>query len=75
MKQQQKVKKKKAKAVKDIVNYMSSVMDISKQHINEDYGYSIHPEQKKKRLYDEIFSRNKFNYQQIISFEKKKEQF
>lgn len=57
------------------MNNFYSVMDLSKQQFLEDFNYCTNPEEKKKRLYEEILARNKFNCQQILEFEAKKDEF
>lgn len=49
---------------------MHSTMDISKQQFMDDV-VTLNPKEKYKKLYDEIFIRNKFNREQIIAFEAK----
>lgn len=51
-----------------------STMELSKQQFMEDMVFT-HPEDKKKKLYEEILSRNKFNREQILSFEAKKSEY
>lgn len=45
-------------------------MELSKHQYNDDETIPI--EEKKKKLYEEIMSRNKFNLEQILAFEAKK---
>lgn len=54
---------------------MYSIMDLSKQQFMDDINYGGNQDEKKKRLFEEIFSRNKFNHEQILEFESKKEEF
>jgi hypothetical protein len=48
-------------------------MDLSKQLIDDIVVGN--PQEKFVRLYQEIFTRNKFNYEQIMAFESKKDDF
>lgn len=43
-----------------MVTTLYSTMDISKQQLNEDMIFR-HPEEQRKKLYEEIMSRNKLN--------------
>lgn len=45
-------------------------MQLSKYQYNDDETIPV--EEKKKKLYEEILSRNKFNLEQILTFEAKK---
>lgn len=49
---------------------MHSTMDISKNQFLDDV-VTCNPKEKYKKLYEEIFTRNKFNREQIIAFEAK----
>ena len=57
-----------------MVTSLYSTMEISKQQLNEDMIFR-HPEEQRRRLYDEIMSRNKLNHEQILGFESKRENF
>jgi hypothetical protein len=48
-----------------------STMDLSKTQLFED----MTGKDKSKQLYHEIFSRNRFNYEQIIAFQAKEDSF
>ncbi len=49
------------------------MLDLSRQQFMEDICGTEHG--KAGRLYNEIFSRNRFNHLQILAFEAKKEEF
>ena len=57
-----------------MLNGLYSTMQLSKQQFMEDMVFS-NPEEKKKKLYEEIFSRNKFNHEQILYFQAQKSEF
>ena len=57
-----------------MLNGLYSTMELSKQQFMEDMVF-VNPEEKKKKLYEEIFSRNKFNHEQIRYFEAQKSEF
>lgn len=63
----EKVKKQKTKLVGRMVTSLYSTMEISKQQLNEDMVFR-NPEEQRKKLYDEIMSRNKLNHEQILGF-------
>lgn len=50
-----------------------STMDLSRQEIIDDMCRN--QKEKAKRLYTDIFNRNKYNHGQILKFESKKEEF
>lgn len=50
-----------------------SMLDLSRQQLNEDICSG--GREKASRLYNEIFSRNRFNHMQILAFEAKKDEF
>lgn len=66
---QEKIKKEKQKMANKLVN-LYSTMELSRQAFLDDICISF--KEKSTRLYNEIFSRNKFNYEQIMAFEAKK---
>lgn len=73
LKAQEKLKKQKQKVAIRLVHGLYSTMDLARQQIIEDMCGN--ERDKSKRLYNEIFSRNRFNYDQIIAFEARKEKF
>ena len=72
IKAQEKTKKKKQKIAVKMVHGLYSTMELSKQ-----YAEDICSDEREKstRLYNEIFVRNKLNYEQIKAFEAKSEDF
>ena len=57
-----------------MVTTLYSTMDIHKNQLMDDFVCG-NPQEKYKKLYDEIYTRNRFNREQIIAFEAKTDQF
>lgn len=70
----EKIKKKKTKLVSRMVTGLYSTMEISRQQLTEDMIFH-NPQEQRRRLYDEIMSRNRFNHEQILAFEAKRDDF
>lgn len=73
IRKQDKIKKKKHKLATKLVTCAYSTMDLARAQFMEDI--TCNEREKANRLYHEIFSRNRFNHQQIIAFEAQKEAF
>lgn len=56
-----------------MVNGLYSTMDLSRAQLCEDM--CSNNKEKVKQLYNEIFSRNKFNHDQIVAFQAKEDSF
>jgi hypothetical protein len=67
------VRKQKQKAAVKLAHSLYSMLDLSRQQFVEDV--CAVEREKATRLYNEIFSRNRFNHQQILAFEAKKDEF
>ena len=73
IKKQEKIKKQKQKFATKMTLQLYSTMDLSRPQLVEDMGNTT--KEKQKQLYNEIFSRNKFNYEQITEFQGKEDSF
>lgn len=72
IKKADKMKKKKNKIANKMITGLYSTMELSRKEFFEDMIFT-NPEEKKKKLFEEIFSRNKFNHEQILTFEAKRD--
>jgi hypothetical protein len=63
----EKQKKKKSKNAHKMLTNLYSTMELSRNLFLDDMIFN-NVEDKKKKLYEEIFSRNKLNYEQILTF-------
>ena len=70
----ERIKKKKTKLVSRMVTGLYSTMEISRQQLTDDMIFH-NPDDQRRRLYDEIMSRNRFNHEQILAFEAKRDDF